>query len=204
MSESGGVPEYSQVALGSFVEMVASREPAPSGGASVAVTVALAAALASMAARFSIENLAGAEALADRAESLSSEVLSLARADAVAYGRVLDAYRIPREDEEGRRRKVREALSVATDVPLSIAEIGTEVTGISVQLAEKGNPNLRGDALTAVTLAGAGVRAAVTLAEINLSAAGAEDDRLSRASELLATTAAAQGAVDGAGARGAR
>jgi hypothetical protein len=48
------------------------------------------------------------------------------------------------------------------------------------------------------------VRAAITLVEINLSAGGADDDRLSRGRELLVAAAAAQKLVEGAGARGAR
>ena len=87
-------------------------------------------------------------------------------------------------------------------MPLSIAGIGAEVAGIAARLAEEGNPNLRGDAITAAVLSGAGVRAAATLVEINISAGGADDGRLSRAGELRATAAAAQDAVDGAGARG--
>ena len=87
---------------------------------------------------------------------------------------------------------------------LSIAEIGAEVSGIAVRLAEEGNPSLRGDAVTAAALAGAGVRAAITLVEINVSAGGADDDRLSHGRELLAAAAAAQELVEGAGAQGAR
>ncbi len=87
-------------------------------------------------------------------------------------------------------------------MPLSIAGIGAELASIAARLAEEGNPNLRGDAITAAVLAGAGVRAAATLVEINISAGGADDGRLSRAAELRATAAAAQDAVDGAGARG--
>jgi hypothetical protein len=56
--------------------------------------------------------------------------------------------------------------------------------------------------VTAAALAGAGVRAAATLVEINVSAGGADDERLSRAAELRATAAAAQEAVEGAGTRG--
>ncbi|HEY0129416.1 MAG TPA: cyclodeaminase/cyclohydrolase family protein [Rubrobacteraceae bacterium] len=204
MTATGDVPDYAQLPLGCFLDMVASREPAPGGGASAAVAVALAAALSSMAARFSIEHLAETETLVGTAEELRGRVMPLARADAAAYGRVLDAYRTPRGDEEGRRRRVREALSEAADVPLSIAEIGAEVSGIAVRLAEEGNPSLRGDAVTAAALAGAGVRAAITLVEINVSAGGADDDRLSRGRELLAAAAAAQELVEGAGARGAR
>jgi formiminotetrahydrofolate cyclodeaminase len=201
MADIETVPDYVELPLGSFLDMVASREPAPGGGASAAVAVALAAALCSMAARFSTDHLADARTIADKAEGLRGRVMPLARADAAAYGRVLDAYRTPRDDEEGRRRKIREALSEAADVPLSIAEIGAEVAGNAARLAEEGNPNLRGDAVTAAALAGAGVRAAVTLVEINVSGGGADDSRLSRANELLAATAAAQEVVEGAEAR---
>gem|GEM_PF-190468 len=186
-------PDYLSQPLGGFLDLVASREPAPGGGASAAVTVGLAAALSAMAARFSAEHLAGADGLADRADGLRGEVVLLARADAVAYGRVLDAQRAPRDDEEARRRKIRQALTEAADVPLSIAGIGAEVAGIATRLAEEGNPNLRGDAVTAVALAGAGVRAAATLVEINVSAGGADDGRLARAAEFRATAASRAG-----------
>ncbi len=195
------VPNYAELPLGRFVDMVASREPAPGGGASVAVAVALAAALTAMAARFSADHLADAETIADRAEELRNKVMPLAQADAAAYGRVLDAYRTPRDDEEKRRRRIREALSEAADVPLSIAEVGVEVAVNAARLVEEGNPNLRGDAVTAAVLAGAGVRAAVTLVEINVSAGGADDDRLSRVDQLLATMAAVQEVVEGTEAR---
>ncbi len=192
------IPDYTELPLGRFLDMVASREPAPGGGASAAVAVGLAAALTSMAARFSTDHLTDAETIADKAEELRSRVMPLARADAAAYGRVLDAYRTPRHDEEGRRRKIREALSEAADVPLSIAEIGAVVAGNAARLTEEGNPNLRGDAVTAAALAEAGVRAAATLVEINVSAGGADGGRLSRANQLLAATVAAQEVVEGA------
>ena len=194
------VPNYAELPLGRFMDMVASREPTPGGGASAAVAVALAAALTAMAARFSADHLADAETIADRAEELRNRVMPLAQADAAAYGRVLDANRTPRDDDE-KRRRIREALSEAADVPLSIAEVGVEVAGNAARLVEEGNPNLRGDAVTAAALAKAGVRAAATLAEINVSAGGADDDRLLRVDQLLATMAAAQDVVEGTEAR---
>jgi len=191
------VSNYAELPLGRFMDMVASREPTPGGGASAAVAVALAAALTAMAARFSADHLADAETIADRAEELRNRVMPLAQADAAAYGRVLDAYHTPRDDEK-RRRRIREALSEAADVPLSIAEVGVEVAGNAARLVEEGNPNLRGDAVTAAALAKAGVRAAATLVEINVSTGGADDDRLSRVDQLLATMAAAHEVVEGA------
>jgi formiminotetrahydrofolate cyclodeaminase len=195
------VPNYAELPLGRFMDMMASREPTPGGGASAAVAVALAAALTAMAARFSADHLADAETIADRAEELRNRVMPLAQADAAAYGRVLDAYRTPRDDDEKRRRRIREALSEAADVPLSIAEVGVEVAGNAARLVEEGNPNLRGDAMTAAALAKAGVRAAATLVEINVSAGGADDDRLSRVEQLLATMADPQEVVEGTEAR---
>ena len=200
--ESDPGPDYLGQSLGGFLDLVASREPAPGGGASAAVTVALAAALTAMAARFSTGHLDDADELAAKADGLRAEVVLLAPADATAYGRVLDAHRTSRDDEEARRRRIREALTGAADVPLSVAGIGAEVAGIAARLIEGGNPNLRGDAITAAVLAAAGVRAAATLVEINVSAGGTDDGRLSRAAELRATAAAAEEAVEGAGARG--
>ena len=75
-------------------------------------------------------------------------------------------------------------------MPLAVAEAGNEVAGIAARLVEEGNPNLEGDAIAAVLLAEAGVRAAAALTEINLSSANMEDDRLGRANELVDKTAA--------------
>jgi methenyltetrahydrofolate cyclohydrolase len=199
--EEAFVPDYLGLPLGRFMELVASREPAPGGGASAAVTVALAAALSSMSARFSTGHLVEAPALTERAEQLRSEVMPLARADAAAYGRVLESYRGQREgNKEGRRRKIREALSEAASVPLAVAEIGAELVGIAVRLVREGNPNLRGDAVVAALLAETGVRAAAKLVEINVAAGGTDNGRLVRASELVADAAAAQHAAKSAGA----
>ena len=153
-----------------------------------AVAVALAAGLSGMAARLSAGQLADAEGLADRADVAMRRVAPLARIDAESYGRVLDAYREP--DSETRSECVSDALSGATDVPLAVAEIGNEVAGIAARLVEEGNPNLEGDAIAAVLLAEAGVRAATVLVEINLSSANVDDDRLGQANELADETAA--------------
>ena len=154
-----------------------------------AVAVALAAGLAGMAARLSRERLADAPELAGRSDAARMKVAPLARSDAESYGRVLEAYREP--DPEARSARAGDALSAAADVPLAVAEAGDEVVRIASRQAQEGNPNLEGDALAAVLLAGAGARAAVKLVEINLSAAGVEDGRLRRANDLGDTTAAA-------------
>ena len=165
-----------------------------------AIAVALAAGLSGMAARLSAGQLVDADGLADRADAARRRVAPLARIDAESYGRVLDAYREP--DSEIRRERVSDALSGATDVPLAVAEIGHEVAGIAARLVEEGNPNLEGDAIAAVLLAEAGVRAATVLVEINLSSANVEDDRLGRANKLVDKTASTARRVTGGDRRG--
>src|SRR5918994_3346589 len=187
--------EYLDLPLGEFLDLVASGNPAPGGGSVAAAAVALAAGLSGMAARLSAGQLPDADGLAERADAARLRVAPLARIDAESYERVLDAYREP--DSETRAERIKDALSEAADVPLAIAEVGNEVAGIAVRLVKEGNPNLEGDAMTAVLLAEAGVRAATVLVEINLSSANVEDDRLWRADELVdKTTATARRATE--------
>ena len=186
LSEENTASDYLDLSLGEFLERVASDGAAPGGGSVAAIAVALAAGLAGMAARLSTSQLSDAPELAEQADASRRRVALLARADAESYGRVLEAYR----DPEGRTARVRDALSGAADVPLAVAVAGSEVVGIAARLAEEGNPNLRGDALAAVLLAGAGVRAASALVGINLSSADVDDDRLRKANSLVDTTAA--------------
>ena len=150
-----------------------------------AVTVALAAGLAGMTARFSEKNLGDeAERLAARADELRDEVADLAQADAEAYGAYLAARRLP-EHEPRRETALAEASARAVGVPLRIAEIGTEVARLAEDLAERGNPNLAGHAYTAGVVAEAGTRAAANLVVVNL-AGDESDERVRRARELAA------------------
>ena len=189
MSPENTAPNYLDLSLGEFLERVASEGPAPGGGSVTAVTVALAAGLAGMAARLSTGQMDDAVELADRADASRHRVAPLARTDAESYGRVLDALRYQGAPET-REERLGDALSGAADVPLAVAEVGSEVAGIAARLVEEGNPNLEGEAMTAVLLADAGVRAAAALAEINLSAADVKDERLERASRLVDWSAA--------------
>ena len=192
MSDAGDTPDYLEMPVRRFLDLLAAGESAPGGGSAAAVSVALAAGLSSMAARLSTQQLADAAGLAARAEGLRERVAPLARADAVAYGRVLAAQRSLEADE-----RVWAALSEAADVPLAVAEAGAEVAGIAARLASEGNPNLKGDALCAVLLADAGVRAAATLVEINLSGEPTEDGRLGRTREFVEAAASARRSAEG-------
>jgi formiminotetrahydrofolate cyclodeaminase len=168
--------------LEAFLASVGARTAAPGGGAGAAVGCALGAALAEMAARF-----AGLESEAARAAALRGEGLALAEADHAAYAPVLEAMRRPADDPE-RADALRAALSVAADVPLAIAEAAASAAALARDVAERGKPALRGDALAGADLAAGAARAAARLVEINL-AGEAGDPRLARARAAVARAA---------------
>jgi formiminotetrahydrofolate cyclodeaminase len=169
----------------SFLDQVAARTPAPGGGVAAAVTGAMAAGLVAMAARFSGRQLPGAGELADQADKLRLMAAQLADMDARAYAAVLDAGRQPGDDGQ-RRERTREALLGAAHVPLEIAGIGARVARLAVRVAEDGNPNLRGDAVTGALLAAASARSAASLVDINVRFGGLDPELSQRAAQAVA------------------
>ena len=178
-----------------FLDQLAARTPTPGGGGAAAVTGAMAAGLVAMAARFSSTRLPGAGELADQADELRCRLAQLAEKDAQAYAAVLEALRGPREAGSGEQRETqwREALLGAAIVPLEIAEIGAQVALMAARLAETGNPNLRGDAVTGAVLAAASARSAACLEDINVKLGGLEPDLSRRAARAAADASNAAG-----------
>ena len=189
LSGSADEPAYLDIGLGSFLELVSAAEPAPGGGAAAALVVGLAGALCVMAARLSTRQLPDASDLARAAARLRDRAAVLCQADAEAYRGVMSASREASEpDAERRGRRLSAALSEAADVPLQVVEVGAGVAGLAARIAESGNPNLLGDAVTAALLAEAGTRAAAALVLINLAGLP-EDSRSERVVELVEKTA---------------
>jgi len=182
-------PEYLALSLADFLELVSVAEPAPAGGSVVALTLGLAAGLCAMAARLSTSQLPDAAGLTAAAEALRDRAASLSQADAAAYRRVILAQRSAREpDPVDRRHRIDIALGEAAEIPIELAEIGAELAGLAARIAEEGNPNLLADAVTAAFLADAAVRSARILVIANLKALPS-DARLERAA--VATTESA-------------
>lgn len=180
-----------------FLDQVAARTPAPGGGGAAALTAALAAGLVAMAARFSAAQLPGAGDLAGRADQLRHRAAELVDQDAVAYGAVLGAFALPGRDE-GREQRIRSALERAAAIPQEMTEIAAQVAEMAAQLAAAGNPNLRGDSVSAALLAEASARSAACLVDINVALGGLGDGPSRRAADALAAAqAAARQATDG-------
>jgi formiminotetrahydrofolate cyclodeaminase len=178
--------------VGDFIDAVAGEAPTPGGGAVAGTVTALAAALAGMAGRYALRHAADSAELAGlvaRAEALRSQATTLADEDAAAYGRCVEAYRLPKEpDPEARREAIRAALDAAADVPAALASVAAQVAEVGAELAASGNPRLRSDACTAALLAAATAGSAALLVRENLRAR--PDDPRSVTAERRASRAA--------------
>ncbi len=160
----------SSLSLDELLDAFARDDPAPGGGGAAVVAVAMSAALCAMAARLSWRQMPGAPDIVTEALAIRSALAPLGEEDAAAYGRVIAARRLADgPDPSERRRRVLEALSGANDVPLATARAGARVTLLAADVAESGNPTVRGDAVVAAVLAGAGAEAAGALVRINLA-----------------------------------
>ena len=131
---------------------ICERTPAPASGAATALTGALAAALAELAARYA-GNLADAE----RAHALVAELLRLADEDAAAY----TAFMADRSDAT-RAEIVR--------VSEEIAARADEAVALALRSADRVSSSVAGDAEAAAELARAAARVARGLAALNRAA----------------------------------
>jgi len=147
--------------LRTYLDALGARTPAPASGSGAAVTGAIGAALAELAARFSDEREA-----ASRLVELRTRLVELGDEDAEAYTAFM-------------RTKSAEDRDRTIDVPLEIAETASEVASLARVLVEGGNPRLAGDAEAGFELAAAAARVGARLVEINLD--GADDPRITRA-----------------------
>ncbi len=158
-----------------YVVDLASKKPAPGGGSAAALVGALGAALGEMVANFTTGKKKYADvedemqALVEKLTKLRDTLLELADHDADAYGRVADAYALPKDtDEEKRVRRdtIQEALKAAAEVPREIC--CTEVLGELPILLEKGNTNLISDIGVCAKLTLAAAECGWLNVEINL------------------------------------
>lgn len=174
-----------------FSERLASGDPAPGGGSAAAAAGALAAGLAAMVARLTIGRPKYAaredemrQVLA-QVERLRGQLLALVDADTLAYGNVMAAYRLPKDDAAqaaARKAAIQEALIHAADLPLAAAEACVQALNAAALVAQHGNKNARSDGVVAALLAHAGLQGAARNVRTNLEMI--EDAAFGAAAEL--------------------
>jgi methenyltetrahydrofolate cyclohydrolase len=179
-----------ELTISAFLDNLASEEPAPAGGSCAALAVALGAGLVCKVARASTAWPDAGAAIA-QAEHLRSRTAPLAQSDADAYLEAIAAFHLPDQlESEVRDMALGQVLARAAEIPLVIAEAGADVATLAAAAADRGTPELRGDAVAAALLADAGTRAAAFLVAANLSVR-ADDERVQRAWAVAEVASAA-------------
>jgi formiminotetrahydrofolate cyclodeaminase len=135
--------------IGEFLAALGERTPAPASGTATALTAAIAAALAELAARFAED-----EEAVLKARAALTRLVELADEDGVAYA----AFMADRTDETRAR---------IIAVPEEIAARADEVAGLGEKVRAQLRSSVAGDAMAAVELARAAARVARRLAVLN-------------------------------------
>jgi formiminotetrahydrofolate cyclodeaminase len=177
---------FLDLTLAEWLDELAAARAAPGGGSALAVAVANAAAVLTMAARVS-----GAGGLVAQAEALRARTAPLAQVDADIYEQAL----VARDGagnlrQEQRDWEIGKAFARAAEPPLEIARAAADVAELAVELARNGAPEIRADAVAAAALAAGAARGCVTMVEVNLTAVDG-DPRVAEASRLADAAAAA-------------
>ncbi|HZN98062.1 MAG TPA: cyclodeaminase/cyclohydrolase family protein [Gemmatimonadales bacterium] len=166
-------------------DAVAAATATPAGGAVAALGSALAAALVAMVAGLTMrrEKYAAVHRYAEetllRAEVLRTELLDLARQDAVVIAEYMDALRLPQESEFERTARDaarRAALLEAARVQLELLDQAAEVASLAEAMTGSGVATAIGDAATANFLAAAACRSSYWSIRGNLKLIGRPEE----------------------------
>jgi len=164
-----------EMSVGNWLEALASRTPAPGGGAAAAFCAATSASLLTMVAHYTTgekwaDRTSRMWAMTDDLAALRVRAVALADADAVAFRAVGAAYRLPRQTDEqkaARRAAIQEALIGAAEPPAQTGELITRLVALAGELAESGNPSVLSDVAVASAIARSALESAIVNIEIN-------------------------------------
>ncbi len=162
------------MSLATFSEAIASKKATPGGGSVAAYMGAMAAGLLCMVSRITLgrkELPKGAEHLdmaVKTGEELRVRFLKLVVDDAESFNAVLKAFKIPKEQQDARRKAVQEATMKAAEVPLSTLDSSVQTLRLAREVAEYGSTNALSDVSTSLAAARAAGEGAASNVLINL------------------------------------
>lgn len=164
--------------LENFLDELASSSPAPGGGSSAALTAAIGAALISMVCNLTIGKKKYQDVEAEimkvlgSSERIRKQFTDLVNKDTEAFNKVMEAYSLPKENENQkslRNAAIDSALREACLVPLEVMKHCLDALAISMIVAEKGNRNSVSDAGVSAILLAAAAESAYLNVKINLN-----------------------------------
>ncbi|HYG72602.1 MAG TPA: glutamate formimidoyltransferase [Actinomycetota bacterium] len=159
-----------------FLADLASDSPAPGGGAVAGLCAAAGAALISMVCRLTIgrEGYEDVDArmrgYLEEADAARAAFLELADRDARAFGSVMEAFKLPKDDDRRKAERsaaIQRAYEGAARVPLEIAQRSVAMMQYARLSIELGNPQAASDGLSAALALHAAALAAIANVAIN-------------------------------------
>lgn len=182
ISELGGINIHLiDMSLRQYNELLGSKEPAPGGGSTAALTGVLAASLTMMVVSLSIGKKSF-ETLDENVKSnfmeeynniknLREDLYALTEEDTKAFNRFMEAMKLPKDTEEEkiiRNTKMQEASLYALNIPLITGEKCYSILKNQKNIAIYGNKNAVSDIGVGCLLALAGLEGAILNVNINL------------------------------------
>lgn len=159
-----------------FLRVIDPADNSTGGGSASAISGGMAAALAAMVARLSV-NGAGSEPddyylpIAQAGAELAQALMAGASEDAHSFDAVMAAYRLSKAtdaEKAARSTAIRAAMAHATRVPLRNAELCAEALALVGRLEGRSNPRALSDLQSAGYLARAGLLGCLANVDINL------------------------------------
>src|SRR5438445_8711394 len=144
------------LSLSRFSEEVSSKKATPGGGSVSAYVGALAAGLVCMVARITLSKKDIAQErnrlqeLVEKGEDLRQRFLRLVVEDAESFDAVMQAFKLPKDKPDARRKAIQEATMKAAEIPLRTLDSSIEVLRLSTEVAKFGTTNALSDVTTSV------------------------------------------------------
>lgn len=157
----------------SFVDKVAAATPTPGGGSVAALTGALAASLAQMAAGLTVGRKKYADVaeqagrVLDESEAIRRQLTAAIAEDAAAFEDILAVVRNKELDEAAKAAALEAATIHAGEVPLRVARLARDAARLARTIASVGNVNAATDAAVGAIMARAATHGAGLNVKIN-------------------------------------
>lgn len=161
-----------------FANETASESPAPGGGSVSAAMGAYGISLATMVANLSSHKAGWDERWeefsnwAEKGQQIKDELLFLIDEDTRAFNRIMDAFGLPKgneEEKQSRKQAIQDATRFAIEIPFRVMKKSYESMEIVRAMAETGNPNSVSDAGVGALAARSAVMGAFLNVKINAS-----------------------------------
>ena len=162
----------------SYLDDISSNSPTPGGGNVSAFSGALACSLGIMVCNLTIGKKKYADveaemaAVRDKLSFLQSRFITLAEEDNKAFEKVMEAFRLPKDDESQkqiRQLKIEEATMLAAGVPGEVIQTCYDTFQYLKTAADKGNQNGLSDSAVALSLLNTAAQGAFMNVLINCS-----------------------------------